>query len=345
MTDFTYTDATAATGGTGESAMSLGWSDLKSEVGFFLKYGRDTWTATQETEIEAIVHSGVRRAYYPPAMGEGKERTAGYEWSWLRPSATLSLVAKYNTGTITVVAGVVTLTVAGTFPSWAAAGDLTVDGIQYSVNTRDGDNQVTLDDTSVTAAALSTYSLARSTYDLPDDYGRISGDFSYAPQEYLSGVRQVAVSEILAMRSASAQVGDPQFFATRFKSATPAAVGSRQEVLFFPEPDVAQTLYYEYEAYSGKLTDALPYPLGGMQMAEVYVESCLALAESRIEDAHGVHVAEFSALMLDAIARDKKKGAKIFGQMGHKSDNGETPEFRRGMVGGTYPITYGGEYI
>ena len=81
-----------------ESALSLGWTDFKEEVGFFLKYGRDTWTAAQEAEIEGIVHGGVRRVYYPPAIGEGKERTVGYEWSWLRPSTTLAQTASSPDG-------------------------------------------------------------------------------------------------------------------------------------------------------------------------------------------------------------------------------------------------------
>ncbi|KKL08146.1 hypothetical protein LCGC14_2578830, partial [marine sediment metagenome] len=43
------------------------------------------------------------------------------------------------------------------------------------------------------------------------------------------------------------------------------------------------------------------------------------------------------------IARDKKNGAKYFGQMGH--GDAEVDKFRRGYTGSVYPIEYKGEDI
>jgi hypothetical protein len=329
-----------------ESGLSIGFPDLKSEVGFHLGYGRGVvkaWSADELSEIEVIVHSGVRRVYYPPAVSD---QLAGYDWSWLKPTTTLSIQGKYNIGTVTVASGVVTLTAAGTFPSWAASAEFLVDGTWYTVDTRDGDNQITLDDTSVDADALSTYSLNQIYYDLPDDFGRFASTLHYEPDQYRSSIQIIAVSQLLQMRSSTNLTGNPKYAAVRFKSATPAAIGSRQEVLFFPIPDESHTLFYEYEAYSGALTDSLPYPLGGMQMAELYIASCLAVAESRLDDAPGVHNADFSRLLVDAIVRDRKRGAKVFGQMGHKERlGGYDYMFRRGWTGGTYPISYKGESI
>jgi hypothetical protein len=203
-----------------------------------------------------------------------------------------------------------------------------------------------LDDTSVDADALSTYSLNQIYYDLPDDFGRFASTLHYEPDQYRSSIQIIAVSQLLQMRSSTNLTGNPKYAAVRFKSATPAAIGSRQEVLFFPIPDESHTLFYEYEAYSGALTDSLPYPLGGMQMAELYIASCLAVAESRLDDAPGVHNADFSRLLVDAIVRDRKRGAKVFGQMGHKERlGGYDYMFRRGWTGGTYPISYKGESI
>ena len=64
----------------------------------------------------------------------------------------------YSTGTVTVTAGVVTLS-GGTWPAAAASGYLVVNGLQYVVSTRDNDTQLTLTDVSVTAAAGSIYQL------------------------------------------------------------------------------------------------------------------------------------------------------------------------------------------
>lgn len=67
----------------------------------------------------------------------------------------------YATGTVAIASGVVTLT-SGTFPSWSAQGTLNYQGTLYTVNTRDGDTQVTLDDTSVTVSSGAAYCLIQS---------------------------------------------------------------------------------------------------------------------------------------------------------------------------------------
>lgn len=62
----------------------------------------------------------------------------------------------YNTGTVTVASGVVTLA-SGTFPNWAASGSVVVGSDTYTVNTRDSDTQVTLDDLTVNVGAGASY--------------------------------------------------------------------------------------------------------------------------------------------------------------------------------------------
>lgn len=73
-----------------ESGLSVGWTELKQRTGFFLGYGRTIgdWTSDQATEVEDIVQSGVRRVYFPVSSDP---RILGYEWSWVRPSTTLTL--------------------------------------------------------------------------------------------------------------------------------------------------------------------------------------------------------------------------------------------------------------
>ncbi len=181
-----------------------------------------------------------------------------------------------------------------------------------------------------------------SDYDLPDDFGRLVGPFHFPAEEYRKPVIEVSVSRILQLRTYSFQTGGPYYVATRFKSSDGSG-GQRQEVLFFPEPDEDWTMIYEYEAYNSALSDSFPYPLGGMKLSELYIESCLAVAESRSGDELGVHTQTFQALLIDAIARDRKHGAKYFGQMGG-GDSGVS-EFRRGYTGSVYPIEYKGEPI
>jgi hypothetical protein len=256
-----------------ESSLSVGFAELVGETGRFLGYGYKSYlsyTATQQAELNRIVQAGVRQVYYPPALNAG---IVGYEWSWLRPTATLAIVAA------------------------------------------DGD------------------------YDLPDSFDHIVGSLNYAEDTYLAPIAVIGVNKILAMRAEKSMSGDPKYAATRYKTST-GTTGQRQEILFYPEPDTARTLSYEYEAYSGALSSAYPYPLGGMSLAELYIESCLAVAESRIEESPGTHTALFNALLVDRIMRDKKKSAKLFGRLGGGCDS--QTDFKRGNTGSSYSITYKG---
>jgi hypothetical protein len=168
------------------------------------------------------------------------------------------------------------------------------------------------------------------------------GQIHFPVNEYRESISVVSVGKLLAMRAWSALTGAPKHAATRYK-ASDGSGGQRQEILFYPTPDAAWTLSYEYEAYSGELTDAFPYPLGGMQLAELYIESCVAVAESRFDDEIGQHTKQYEALLVDQVMRDRKRGPRVFGPMGHVER--EPVEFRRGWVGSVYPITYKGELI
>ena len=181
-----------------------------------------------------------------------------------------------------------------------------------------------------------------SDYDLPDDFGRLVGPFHFPAEEYRRPAIEISVSKILQLRTYSFQTGGPYYVATRFKLSDGSA-GQKQEALFFPEPNEAWTMIYEYEAYNSALSDSFPYPLGGMKLSELYIESCLAVAESRTEDELSIHTQTFQALLIDAVVRDRKHGAKYFGQMG--GGDSEVSEFRRGYTGQIYPIEYKDEPI
>jgi hypothetical protein len=71
-----------------ESTLSIGYDDLQIEVGRFLGYSATvaSWDAGQVAEVDRYIQAGVRQFYYPPATA-GAE--AGYEWSFLKPVATI----------------------------------------------------------------------------------------------------------------------------------------------------------------------------------------------------------------------------------------------------------------
>jgi hypothetical protein len=179
-------------------------------------------------------------------------------------------------------------------------------------------------------------------YDLPDNFGRLNGQLHYPAETHKPSIVVVSASKILEYKSISDSADYPRYAATRYKSST-GSTGQRQEILFYPTPSVSLSLSYEYDAYSGALTDTFPYPLGGMQLSELYIESCLAIAESRIDDTMGTHTEQFQYLLIDAVVRDKKRGAQSFGQMGDITV--ESEGFTRAGCDEFFDITYNDEVI
>ena len=185
-----------------------------------------------------------------------------------------------------------------------------------------------------------------SDYDLPDNFGTLIGSFHYAADLHKVAIKVVSVEEILELRSASDYNSAPALAAIRWKSSD-GSTGQRQEVLFYPEPDADYTLTYRYNAYSGRLSDSAPYPLGGMEMSELYRSSCLAAAE-RYQDQVGLHSEQYQQLLIAQVQRDAEKAPQYFGNMSGPSEiEDEWVPFRRGsgLYRGAYDITYKGAQI
>lgn len=77
-----------------ESKLSLKYGDLKAALGLFLGYGRGTdkgdaaWSARVSSVLDELVKSGLRQFYFPAPEDKGG---VSYEWSFLRPTTTLTL--------------------------------------------------------------------------------------------------------------------------------------------------------------------------------------------------------------------------------------------------------------
>jgi hypothetical protein len=219
-------------------------------------------------EVDRYIQAGIRQFYYPPAV-QGVD--PGYEWSFVKPAATLSVTA------------------------------------------------------------------ADATVDLPDDLGRIVGDLHYAAGVYSVPVVLVSDSRMQALMQKSIDQGRPAYAAVSHK-VSDGSNGQRQEITLWPIPDATYTLTYRYEAYSGKISESRPFPLGGMKHSELIVESCLAIAEQRANDEKGLHYERFVSMLVSAMAQDKKNGARFFGHMG---GSGEEVVSRQRQSSGD--ITYKGE--
>lgn len=70
----------------------------------------------------------------------------------------------YSTGTVTIVAGVATLA-GGIWPTWASSAAIQIGDLTYGVDVRTSGTAITLEDTSVTAAALTRFVLQQTFKD------------------------------------------------------------------------------------------------------------------------------------------------------------------------------------
>jgi hypothetical protein len=319
-----------------ESALSIAYNDLLIEVGSFLALGANpsAFTVAQLAEVDRYVQAGVRQFYYPPAI-EGVP--PGHEWSFLHPTTTITTIQRYTTGSLAVVGGTCTIT-GGTWPTWAAThGTLVINDVEYAITSRDSGAELTVVGDDDTAAADEWYLSHSGAQDLPDDFGRVLGNFEYDSSDQFRSVPVVSEAMVLSALSGTRDESHPTMAATRFKAQV-AGSGQRNEVVWFPVPDAEYELTYRYEAYSGKLTTLNPYPLGGMRYSELITESCLAMAEQRANDRENIHTQAFRTLLVDAISRDKKQGARYFGPMSPVPASSERPR----VSGVNYPITYKG---
>ena len=259
--------------------MSLTFDQLETEVAKVMSL--NTSVAGEAADILTVINEGLRNFYFPqPVQINGMDYY--HQWTFLRPVTTLTTTTTYSTGTVAVASGVVTLTT-GTWPSWAASGELTVSGSTYAVSTRDSSSQITLVDTSVTVAAGATYSLNQITYSAADNFGGLDGPMTFNTG---SGKREILVVGEGAIREMKAgyigsSTAPPRYVAVR-PISTPLT-GQRHQFLFFPNPDAVYIITYRYTVLMDKIATT-QYPLGGMAHASTILASCRYVAALRVGD-------------------------------------------------------------
>jgi hypothetical protein len=220
-----------------------------------------------------------------------------------------SLSLPYSTGTVTIVAGVVTGS--GTvFPSWAADGELYVNGVSYSVATRGGNTSLTLDNTSVSAPAGSSFTLQQVDYALPELFGGFHGSDLFLNQTATTlgfALERSTKEELLLLQKSGTAdyASQPCKYAVFAKDQTGAS-DQRFMLTVWPLPDAAYTLcgYYVINPY--QVTSALPYPMGGMPLSECLREACLAAAEIEFRGEAGVHMQMFQNRLKAAVSFDRQ---------------------------------------
>lgn len=279
--------------------MLASYNSLLERVGHELFGIRSGFSADQTTDILQCIRDGLHYVY------------TAHDWSFFRPVEDITTTAPYATGTVTIASGVVTLT-GGTFPTWAAQGIIKVSNSYYSVASRDGDTQITLDNTSVTVAAATAFQLARPEIPLADTFEAIAGDsdLTYYPDQnqLYPPVRQRHDQWIRAKQMDDPYYDRPCYYSVRTVEFDPT-VGSRKRLALYPTPDAAYTLRVPMILRPTMIDATNQYPVGGETLSQLIVEACLMSVELDFNRKPDRHTAQFQQMLPLAIQADLEKSA------------------------------------
>jgi hypothetical protein len=300
-----------ATSAVGDSSMAITYGTLKGRVGHYLFGIRSSFSADQVLDINDCIADGLKRVY------------TAHDWSFFRPLVDVTTTAPYATGTVTVSAGVVTLT-GGTFPSWAADGFLYVNGKSYAVATRTSGTVLTIGDSSLAIATGVTYQLGRPEVPMPAEFDAVTPDseFAYYPDEncYYPSVVQRGDRVIRQLEQSGRTFDRPVYYTVRTVQFDPS-VGSRKVLAFFPTPDQAYTMRVPMILRDLMLTSDSQQPVGGEVLSQVILEACLASAETNFEEREHVHHKRFLEMIALAIRNDLERSTPT--SLGPDSPRGE----------------------
>ena len=282
----------AQTASVSVGGMTVSYTELKERVGRGIFGIRTGFSDEQLDDINDSIRSGLLEVY------------GAHPWSFLRPVEPISTVAPVTDGAITIASGVVTLTGDGyTFPTWAADGIL--DGI-YRVDSYDNTTQITLEDTSITVAASSTYSLARAEYDLPPAFDAFDEEFlTFEPEQSdcYPPIPIVHESRLRERRQHYEYNGRPVRAATRTVEFD-SSVGSRKKLVFYPTPDAVYLLNGRMRLRPVMIDDSATYPIGSELMSELLYVACRKAAELSLEEREGPYAKQYVTLLGQAIRAD-----------------------------------------
>ncbi|OHB56133.1 MAG: hypothetical protein A2Y07_01280 [Planctomycetes bacterium GWF2_50_10] len=175
------------------------------------------------------------------------------------------------------------------------------------------------------------------TYDLPDDFGGIEGDLTFETGSGKQFVRLANEGTVRNLAAYNNYVGTPSMAAIRPK-ASDGTSGQRFEIIFWKSPNDIYVLSYRKIVLLNKLSETNPYPLGTMAHGETILESCLSIAEQRLNDGNkGTHFEQFRVRLAASIMFDRQSTRANF--LGY---NGDRSDLNASDSGRTTIVTYNG---
>lgn len=162
-----------------------------------------------------------------------------------------------------------------------------------------------------------------STATLPDDFGGFEGDLTISSTSSVQWWSIPTTNEGVIRERHMSQpttTGRPQMAAVQPLKGTTGREGQRYQLYVWPLTDTSYTLRAPYYYHPKALTESLPYALGGMGHSETILESCLAIAEQRLDDTAAIHTMKFMERLAASVALDRRMKPQQLGYNGDRSD-------------------------
>ena len=162
-----------------------------------------------------------------------------------------------------------------------------------------------------------------STAQLPDDFGGFEGELTISTSGSSSWHTIPQTNEGVVRERHAANpttTGRPMMAAQQPLKGTSGRQGQRYQLYVWPITDQAYTLRCPYYYHPNALSESLPYHLGGMGHSETILESCLAIAEQRLDDTGGIHTAKFMERLAASISLDRRMKPQNLGYNRDLSD-------------------------
>lgn len=322
-----------------ESTLSGTRDDLRSAVGYFLGYGRDSdnWSTSQAEDIDECLKTGVRLLTTTPSCRLASGLVVeSYQWTWLTPVQGISVWGTQSPAsgkTVTASTSSQNLTSSGStfyasmigknIVAYTDDSSMTEVGTLGTISAINGSTVILTANSNYGAPTTYRWGIeADGAYRLPDDFGGLNGQqLTFQPDVADWSVEVVGEPQIRETYQIDTSTGRPCYAATR-PSYTTGSAPQRWDLFLYPIPDQVYVLSVPYFRLIDALSASLPYPIGGMPYFETYKAACLAAAEKDINDeVNGVHWQHFiqralpSAIEFDA----KQHGPKNLGRSGSRT--------------------------
>ena len=150
-------------------------------------------------------------------------------------------------------------------------------------------------------------------YNLPEDFSHFIGPFNFSAGASYPTLEERSVEDILELRSSLDHTTYPEYYAIRTGPYSPET-GQFFELMFYPTPNAAYTLFGRYKLYPKKLSANADVAIGTPGTDEALKAVCLAEAEVRKDEIPGAQSQLMQQVLADAIRGDKMRNARRLGR-------------------------------